>query len=981
MKRKFKIMVSIILMITMMITMYSFGDEEIIPLGDGGDNDISVYGKWNGDTLEIYRNTEADNDDGFIGRLDKEKFSEVIDRRPAPNGNIPNIFKNIEFIKNDNAKIIFPVDSSYLFQMIKGTVVFNDAITTEGVTNMEGMFKYCGFNDSVNLFDTSQVTNMKDMFYWAGNFNNGQTPQDGTVVPNNPITWNTTNVKDMSGIFAAAWKFDQNLNNLDMSNVNYMDSAFNGAQMFNNGQDPNVETPNQPLIWNTSNLESMNAMFVETFKFNQNLNSWDTSKVKIMSRVFASTLVFNNGDVPGESNNPLTWNTSNVETMLNLFTDAHAFNQELKDWDTSKVKNMMQMFAFTDKFNQDVSGLETDSLENAISMFYGASAIERIIMDTSNTQTVKARGFIQSNDNIVDIKFKNFSFTEGATSTGFNYEMIENQVFEVDGLVDYTRSEGTVLTENDFETDKVYHIFVPNFYITGDDYYEVYLNDELAVDAYGKEMRGRALSEPDYMENYKTRNVFRYAETELDENTFMAIKGMDLNGKATISGIKAMYRYDENKYNGTDDTWWVYVGSMTHELEPDSDGHQWYQKDYRGKDWMPVHVIYDVDGEPIPLYWQNNVWANTGWDFGWEQSDWPDGNPSIVEDGITWIWSDNYLVKYKANQPVDPNDDIDTPVYLRNSNPNYSIVSYDSQGGSAVSSEKVYHGNKATRPSDPVRTNYSFNGWYLNGDLFDFDTVITEDITLTASWTLINNSDPGTGGNEVVFITPEETPLGKLNIKDHFAYVRGYPDRSVRPNANITRAEVSAIFFRLLDNKYKEEIRSNRNSFTDVLTSTWYNKHVSTLSNGKIIKGYKDGSFRPNNYITRAELAVIASRFDKLELNVKSPFSDTKGHWAEKYIASAAKKGWVSGYKNGTFKPDQKITRAEFMTFVNNVLGRHVMLDDILPGTIQFTDLTNKNVWFYNAVKVATNSYLYEKVKDEPGYQKWTKLIQPVIEM
>lgn len=232
---------------------------------------------------------------------------------------------------------------------------------------------------------------------------------------------------------------------------------------------------------------------------------------------------------------------------------------------------------------------------------------------------------------------------------------------------------------------------------------------------------------------------------------------------------------------------------------------------------------------------------------------------------------------------------------------------------------------------------------------------------------------------EDIVIKDEKTPLAKLNYKDHFAYIQGYKDGSVRAAGKITRAEVSAIFFRLLDKEYKEKIRSNTNKFTDLNPLYWANKHISTLANGKIILGYKDGTFKAKNNITRAELAVIASRFDKLDLNVANKFSDVKNHWAKKYISSAANKGWIRGYEDGTFKPNNYITRAEFVTFVNNVLGRHVKVSDILSGAREFTDLKDTNKWYYTAMKAATNSYLFKEIGNH--FQKWTKIIKPIIEM
>ncbi|MDO4772517.1 MAG: S-layer homology domain-containing protein [Bacillota bacterium] len=234
-------------------------------------------------------------------------------------------------------------------------------------------------------------------------------------------------------------------------------------------------------------------------------------------------------------------------------------------------------------------------------------------------------------------------------------------------------------------------------------------------------------------------------------------------------------------------------------------------------------------------------------------------------------------------------------------------------------------------------------------------------------------------------IQDDQTPLARLNNQDHFAYLSGYPDGSFRPHDALTREQVAAIFFRLLDKEDREKIRSEQNDFSDVEAHRWSNKHISTLSNGKIFSGYADGSFKPEQSVTRAELAVIASKFDKLETGAEHKFTDIKGHWAEKYIASAVKKGWINSYEDNTFRPEQNITRAEFVSFVNNVLNRHVKLEDILEHSAEFSDVTEKTVWYYCPIKCATNSYLFEESKSTENatvkFQKWTKLTTPIIEM
>ena len=219
----------------------------------------------------------------------------------------------------------------------------------------------------------------------------------------------------------------------------------------------------------------------------------------------------------------------------------------------------------------------------------------------------------------------------------------------------------------------------------------------------------------------------------------------------------------------------------------------------------------------------------------------------------------------------------------------------------------------------------------------------------------------------------DDDALG-LNTTDHFAYIIGYPDGTVQPNGQITRAEVATIFFRLLTEDVRTANLSRSNSYFDVAASEWYNTAVSTLSSMGIITGYPDGTFRPNAYITRAEFAAIAARFDPSGDKTTASFRDILNHWAKDEISIAYNNSWVDGYPDGTFGPQRNITRAETMTLVNRVLNRRPETEeDLLPEMTIWTDNANPNAWYYLAVQEATNSHYY-KFKTNSKYEKWTEL-------
>ena len=238
----------------------------------------------------------------------------------------------------------------------------------------------------------------------------------------------------------------------------------------------------------------------------------------------------------------------------------------------------------------------------------------------------------------------------------------------------------------------------------------------------------------------------------------------------------------------------------------------------------------------------------------------------------------------------------------------------------------------------------------------------------------IKGSSGGHGGNGGGTVTiPDDVPTG-LNGKDHYAYVVGYPDGMVYPQKNITRAEVATIFFRLLTDETREANMTKSNGYNDMKDGAWYTCAVSTLSKMGIIKGYEDGSFKPDASISRAEFAAIAARFDPDGDKTPATFSDVSSHWAKDEISIAANHGWIKGYEDGSFKPDQKITRAETMTLVNRVLKRlPETKDDLHKDMKTWPDNQNESAWFYLAVQEATNSH-YQKLKKDAIHETWESM-------
>ena len=270
----------------------------------------------------------------------------------------------------------------------------------------------------------------------------------------------------------------------------------------------------------------------------------------------------------------------------------------------------------------------------------------------------------------------------------------------------------------------------------------------------------------------------------------------------------------------------------------------------------------------------------------------------------------------------------------------------------------------------PTKEGYTFSGWKIGTADAENFKMPAHDVIIEG--TFAKNSSGGHHHRRPTVTIPDKVPTG-LNGNDHYAYIVGYPDKTVRPQNGITRAEVATIFFRLLTDETRNANSTKSNSYSDVAAGAWYNHAVSTLSAMGIVKGDSDGKFNPNAPITRAEFAAIAARFDDKANTTTADFSDIASHWAKNEISAASNNGWITGYPDGTFRPDNKITRAEAMTLVNRVLKRLPETEeDLHDDMIKWSDNSDVSQWFYLDVQEATNSHYYQTKENQ--FEKWTKL-------
>ena len=285
---------------------------------------------------------------------------------------------------------------------------------------------------------------------------------------------------------------------------------------------------------------------------------------------------------------------------------------------------------------------------------------------------------------------------------------------------------------------------------------------------------------------------------------------------------------------------------------------------------------------------------------------------------------------------------------------------YVTNGGKSIASEtksKSWTKDYEDLPM-PTRAGYRFDGWYYDSALKNEVTgdvkINSRTVTLYAGWT----------GSSV----PDS-----LNGEDHFAYVQGYADGTVRPNTPVTRAQVATILFRLLDESVRKEYLTENNTFTDVAPNYWANTAISTMANMGVFKGRTADRFDPNAPITRGEFAAVCARFDDSKVKTTETYSDINGYWAANEILRAAALGWVQGYQDGSYRPNNSITRAQVVTMINRVLCRMPEKNaDLLKGMSSFTDCAEDD-WCYLAIQEATNSHDY-KTKSGSIHEKWTDL-------
>ena len=390
-------------------------------------------------------------------------------------------------------------------------------------------------------------------------------------------------------------------------------------------------------------------------------------------------------------------------------------------------------------------------------------------------------------------------------------------------------------------------------------------------------------------------------------------------------------------------------------------------------------------GTEVPV--MANGYARDGHTFtGWNTKKDGSGTPHVPGSSIPVTDHIHLYAQWSENSSGGGGDDSKTYYY-------FAIEKVDAQDGHALNGAKfeLYQYNSKGKTVNRTTAKTSRNGSESGIALFSVsatktneggDTWYYREITAPEGYALDtkeyeisardfyhDDQSKAVAKAETVRNYRGTTP-DLLNGDDHFAYVVGYQDGCVHPNALITRAETATIFFRLLKDSVRDGNLLTSNTFADVPNDYWANTAISTMAGLGIVQGYNSTAFDPNASITRAEFAAICARFDTGKSSGTQTFSDIKGHWAEKYIERAAELGWIKGFEDGTFRPNDCITRAQAMTMINRVLNRIPEdASDLLPDMNVWPDC-NPGDWFYLAVQEATNSHDF---KHKAGnYETWT---------
>jgi len=804
----------------------------------------------------------------------------------------------------------------------------------------------------------------------------------------------------------------------DTSNVNSMNSTFNGASSLVDIGDLSG--------WDVGNVITMHAMFRGTSSLESlNLSGWSTGNVTSMSEMFRDASSLANLELSG-------WDTGNVTTMHSMFLGiSNLAELDLSAWNTGNVTIMAFMFqGATSLEHLDLSGWDVGRVTTMDAMFRNAASLisigdvskwdtgsvvnmSRVFRDARSIEHLDLSGWDTSAATDMHWMFHSANSLESLNLSGWSVNNVTDMSHMFIGATSLQR---LVLGE---EFEFIPTAALPNIPVVG-----TFTGNWVNIDNGTVRSSAALMADTDLLGTWVWQRAF--------DVTYMVAGSAPASFSPEIPGV-ASYMLGEtgiavaqalasaDTTDGTQLGTWTFGGWATDDVAVENGAFTMpgNNVEFRGVwEFTPAppseHVVtYTVIGNAPASFtpalstlggsYEDGVTITVAANLTTASNLYVDGITLGVWTFVGWSRSGafvmpDYDVTITGSWAFAPNDSFDvTYTVIGDAPENFSpaipgLSSYQ-QG---ITDIIVAEGLTSTDTTDGMQVGtWIFSGWATEDATVEdgMFAMPANHVLFTGAWIFTPSSDSGAGDTNTgggVVSSPSTTGNvvqgtgGGQSVSDiisaprseHHAFIIGFGDGTVRPNLFITRAQVATIFFRLMPDDARQQYWIQLSPFADVNIDYWFSNAVSTGYNAGIVVGMPDGSFQPNREITRAELAAAAVRFMNFEQTAgQSRFADANGHWAEGYINTAAAMGWITGYADGTFRPDASITRAETAALINRMLNRlPETADDLLEGMIKWPDNADILAWYYLYIQEATNSHTYHRNPDNI-YETWEALI------
>jgi len=851
---------------------------------------------------------------------------------------------------------------------------------TSRVENMYSLFRDTTALTSIeglSGWDTSSATNMASMF-------NGAVSLEILDLSG----WDTRSVTLMSRMFddAASLTCVGGLSGWDVSNVTQMIRMFEGASSLES-----LDLSD----WDTDNVQSMYRMFAgaSSLMYVGDLSDWNTSSVTNIARMFNGVSSLTTLDLFG-------WDTRNVEYMSQMFYHASGLVsiEGLSGWDTSNVTSMHRMFEGAISLETlDLSGWDTGSVTQMNRMFAGAISLRQLTLGENFSfvagtgaalpnvpNTSGYSGFWRNIGNgTIYVPAGPHTLTSAQLMSTFDGLAMADtwvwlRMFGISPLADHVfppEYEGY-----DPQTPHMVTVTSVGSMPTGD------LTVTVTGDAFTLSTDTLVSIVPG-----ETASFTVVPNTGLPVGTHTATVTVFNTGSGILESFTVSFTV---LLPPSFDVTYEVTGMVPATFTPAIPAQATHQQGTAGIAVALVLTTTEAAHNSVLGVWVFSGWEtdSAGVTIEYGEFTMP-GNDVVFTGYWTFMPADSFSVTYEVIGPA--------PMAFA---PAIPAQATHQQGTAGIAVAPVLTTTEATH--NGVLGVWVFSGWETDsaGVTIEYGefTMPGSDVAFTGYWTFTPNASGGGSGNDygnddggtwvanspaVRPPTPRPTPPIDLQLVDmpytiipdtfspyHNSFIIGRPDGNIAPGDNITRAEVTTIFFRLFSDDFRVRMWNQQNPFSDVNSADWFNNSISTVANADIVQGRPNGAFDPNYPITRAEVAAITARFFEETGHTQDAFTDIAGHWAEGYINRLAHFGWVQGSGDGTFRPEDQMTRAEVAALINRMLSRvPESADSLLDGHMRWRDMADINAWYYLYLQEASHSTEFERL--ENGYLNWTAIL------